>query len=161
MLAARGDESVSAEAALATICQAYWYPLYAHVRRRGNDPERARDLTQGFFGELLAKDSIARADPERGRFRTFLLAALDHFLHHQHRAGQLIPRIDLQQKVVVELSLLPVIQDHITTQPAPQVLEQRTESQMLGKLIDDHGRDSGTAVQPFVFRVGVSAETPA
>jgi RNA polymerase sigma factor (sigma-70 family) len=92
VLAARGDKSVSAEAALATLCQAYWYPLYAHVRRRGNDPERARDLTQGFFGELLAKDSIARADPERGRFLTFLLAALDHFLHHQHRDAQALKR---------------------------------------------------------------------
>lgn len=92
VLAASGHESVSAEAALATLCQAYWYPLYAHVCRRGHDPESARDLTQGFFAELLAKDSIARADRERGRFRTFLLAALDHFLHHQHRDAQALKR---------------------------------------------------------------------
>ena len=92
VLAASGNASVSTEAALATLCQAYWFPLYAHVRRRGNDPESARDLTQGFFSELLAKDSIARADRERGRFRTFLLAALDHFLHHQHRDAQALKR---------------------------------------------------------------------
>ncbi len=92
VLAAGSDQPVSAEAALATLCQAYWYPLYAHVRRRGHDAENARDLTQGFFAELLARDSIARADRERGRFRTFLLAALDHFLHHQHRDAHALKR---------------------------------------------------------------------
>jgi len=69
--------------ALAQLCEAYWYPLYAYVRRRVHDVHEAQDLTQAFFSRLLEKQTIARADPERGRFRTFLLAALQNFLHNE------------------------------------------------------------------------------
>lgn len=66
--------------ALAELCRTYWYPLYAFVRRKGNSPHDAQDLTQAFFARLLEKNYVARADRERGRFRTYLLAALTHFL---------------------------------------------------------------------------------
>ncbi|MBI3414589.1 MAG: sigma-70 family RNA polymerase sigma factor [Verrucomicrobia bacterium] len=92
VLAARGDDTTCVHAALSTLCQAYWYPLYAHVRRRGHDAENARDLTQGFFAQLLARNAVELADPQRGRFRTFLLAALDNFLHHAHRDAQALKR---------------------------------------------------------------------
>jgi RNA polymerase sigma factor (sigma-70 family) len=92
VLAAAQGDSPTAAAALAKLCGSYWYPLYAHVRRRGNDSEAARDLTQGFFAQLLAKGSIASADSNRGRFRTFLLAALDNFLHHHHRDANALKR---------------------------------------------------------------------
>jgi DNA-directed RNA polymerase specialized sigma24 family protein len=92
VLAACGGESPQAGAALERLCQTYWYPLYAHVRRRGHDADQARDLTQGFFAEMLARHTIARADPNRGRLRTFLLTALDHHLHHQHRDAQALKR---------------------------------------------------------------------
>lgn len=73
--------------ALEQLCRTYWYPLYAHVRRRGYGPEDAEDLTQDFFAQLIAKDWVGMADPARGRFRSFVLAALDHFLANQwHRA---------------------------------------------------------------------------
>jgi len=62
------------------LCRAYWYPLYAFVRRKGHGPHDAQDLTQAFFARLLEKNYVAQADRERGRFRTFLLAALTHFL---------------------------------------------------------------------------------
>jgi RNA polymerase sigma-70 factor (ECF subfamily) len=65
---------------LEQLCQAYWYPLYAYVRRKGYGPEDAQDLTQGFFARLLKDNRIALADPARGRFRTFLLSALQNFL---------------------------------------------------------------------------------
>src|SRR6266699_2659265 len=80
VLAAADDLASGSEGALSALCQSYWFPLYAHVRRRGHDAESARDLTQGFFAELLAHKTMAQADRNRGRFRTFLLAALDHFL---------------------------------------------------------------------------------
>jgi len=92
VLAAGDTSAPGSHAALASLCQIYWYPLYAHVRRRGHDPENARDLTQGFFVELLARNAIELADPQRGRFRTFLLAALDNFLHHAHRDAQTLKR---------------------------------------------------------------------
>src|SRR5437016_1156939 len=70
----------SGAAALEQLCQCYWYPVYAYVRRKGYGPEEAQDLTQGFFARLLDGNRIALADPARGRFRTFLLSAMQNFL---------------------------------------------------------------------------------
>jgi RNA polymerase sigma-70 factor (ECF subfamily) len=80
--AAGGDDS-SARAALARLCEIYWYPLYAYVRRRGSDPDDARDLTQGFLVSLLERRSFENLKQERGRFRAFLLASLKHFLANE------------------------------------------------------------------------------
>ncbi len=75
-----GSKASLAHDALARLCRTYWFPLYAHVRRRGFSAHDAEDLTQEFFARLLARQSIAQADPARGRFRTFILTALNHFL---------------------------------------------------------------------------------
>jgi RNA polymerase sigma factor (sigma-70 family) len=80
VLHAGRDESAQAQAALAQLCQAYWYPLYSFVRRQGYSPHDAEDLTQAFFAQLLEKRGLKRVDPEQGRFRTFLLASLKNFL---------------------------------------------------------------------------------
>jgi len=85
VLAAGDSASPHATAALETLCRAYWYPLYAYVRRQGRTPEDAQDLTQEFLAHLLAKRFPRGAVPERGRFRSFLLASLRHFLVDQHR----------------------------------------------------------------------------
>jgi RNA polymerase sigma-70 factor (ECF subfamily) len=68
------------ELALAALCQAYWFPLYAFIRRQGTPPQDAEDLTQGFFAHLLSKEALSGVGREKGRFRTFLLASLKHFL---------------------------------------------------------------------------------
>src|SRR5215467_11090282 len=73
----------SAEAALAKLCQLYWYPIYAFVRRRGCSQEDAKDLTQEFFSRVLEKNYLEDANPSRGRFRSFLLAAVRHFLANE------------------------------------------------------------------------------
>ena len=83
VLHAGGEDSPTARAALERLCAAYWYPLYAHVRRRGQGPDDAADLTQEFFAVLLRRNSLAHVGPEKGRFRTFLLTSLDYFLHDQ------------------------------------------------------------------------------
>ncbi len=86
MAAGRRSSPVAA-AALADLCQRYWFPLYLYVRRRVNNVEEARDLTQEFFARLLEKNTVARADPGRGKFRSFLLASLQHFLDNEwHKA---------------------------------------------------------------------------
>ena len=72
--------TVQSEKALEELCRTYWYPLYAYVRRRGHSPEDAQDLTQEFFARLLEGQSLAGADPELGRFRSFLLTSMNHFL---------------------------------------------------------------------------------
>jgi RNA polymerase sigma-70 factor (ECF subfamily) len=83
VLAAAHDSRPDARAALATLCQTYWRPLYCYVRRRGHSPDDAQDLTQQFFATLLEKEHLRVADPDRGRFRSFLLAVLNHFLANE------------------------------------------------------------------------------
>ena len=77
------DSSPDSKRALESLCETYWFPLYAYARRRVVDVNEARDLTQAFFAELLEKNSVAAATPERGRFRAFLLTAFKHFLFKQ------------------------------------------------------------------------------
>jgi RNA polymerase sigma-70 factor (ECF subfamily) len=101
--AGEGSET-QARAALESLCSQYWYPLYAFVRRQGRTLHEAEDCTQQFFSHLLTHSTVAHARPERGRFRTFLLAALRNFLTNEwHRAhaekrggGQTILSLDLQ-----------------------------------------------------------------
>jgi len=80
VLAAGESASPEAEAALEKLCRTYWYPLYAYVRRCGHSPHDAQDLTQGFFARLLEKNWVGAADREKGRFRSFLLSLLNHYL---------------------------------------------------------------------------------
>jgi RNA polymerase sigma factor (sigma-70 family) len=77
--AGRGDITRSA-AALEQLCQRYWHPIYAFIRRRGSGRPEAEDLTQAFFEHLLDKETLKKVDPSKGKFRTFLLASLTHFL---------------------------------------------------------------------------------
>ena len=83
LTAARGDLPHAADA-LAKLCQVYWYPLYAYVRRRGCSPEDAQDATQSFFARILRGDLLPRASAQRGRFRSFLLTSLQNFLADEH-----------------------------------------------------------------------------
>jgi RNA polymerase sigma-70 factor (ECF subfamily) len=89
VVAAKSDEAseTRARAALEELCRAYWYPLYAFVRYRGYSSEDAQDLTQSFFARIIETGGLASADPARGRFRSYLLGALKHFLVNEwHRA---------------------------------------------------------------------------
>ena len=88
ILAAVDPADPAARDALADLCSAYWYPVYAFIRGRSHDPDEAADLTQGFFVRLLDKGLLAAADPEKGRFRTLILADCSRFLA-DHRDRQL------------------------------------------------------------------------
>jgi RNA polymerase sigma-70 factor (ECF subfamily) len=89
---AAGHGGESSQAALADLCGAYWYPVYAFIRRRGHSAEDARDLAQEFFATLLEKGYLADADPERGRFRAFLLTAVSRFVSKQHERAAALKR---------------------------------------------------------------------
>ncbi len=98
VLAAGRSESTHARDALEQLCRAYWQPIYAFVRREGHSPADAQDLTQEFFARLLQKHYLQTADRSKGRFRSFLLASLKHFLANewdkataQKRGGKLAP----------------------------------------------------------------------
>ena len=83
VLTAGATDTTSAHEALAKLCRSYWYPLYAYIRRRGHSPEDAEDLTQEFFARFLEHNWVGRADREKGRFRTFLLSAMNYFLANE------------------------------------------------------------------------------
>lgn len=74
------SQAPASKAALAELCSVYWYPIYAFVRRQGYNPEQAKDLTQGFFLHLLERKALRRVSPFKGRFRSFLIASLRHYL---------------------------------------------------------------------------------
>ncbi len=80
---ARAADTTVAREALEKLCQTYWYPLYAFVRRQGRSPHDAQDFTQEFFARLLEKNYLAEVDQAKGRFRSFLLAAMKHFLANE------------------------------------------------------------------------------
>jgi RNA polymerase sigma-70 factor (ECF subfamily) len=102
VVAARDRSVPEASAALAELCRAYWYPLYAYMRRQGRDPDQAQDLTQEFFARFLEKDFLAAVEQDKGKFRSFLLAACRHFLANesdraraQKRGGGRVLPLDL------------------------------------------------------------------
>jgi RNA polymerase sigma factor (sigma-70 family) len=91
LLAGRGA-SPQASDALETLCRTYWRPIYAFLLRRGHSAADAQDLTQEFFSRLLASDSFRTADPLKGRFRSFLLGALNHFLANEWKREHRLKR---------------------------------------------------------------------
>jgi RNA polymerase sigma-70 factor (ECF subfamily) len=104
VLSAGRNDTTRARAALSHLCEVYWYPLYAYVRQRGCSPEDAQDLTQEFFARLIEKGSLAHADPARGRFRSFLLAAFTHFLTHEWEKTRALKRGGGQAAVSLDLA---------------------------------------------------------
>jgi len=98
VLSARAGQDAPSREALENLCRRYWAPLYAFIRRQGESPHDARDLTQAFFARLLEKDYLQAVVREKGRFRSFLLASLKHFLSNerdrtraQERGGAQVP----------------------------------------------------------------------
>lgn len=92
VLAAADQKSPEAAGALEQLCLTYWRPLYVYVRRRGYGMEDAQDLTQGFLSDFLSKGAFDLADPARGRFRTFVLKSLQHFLTDEWKRAHRIKR---------------------------------------------------------------------
>jgi RNA polymerase sigma-70 factor (ECF subfamily) len=88
VLAAGEEGSEEAGAALSRLCQTYWFPVYAFIRKRGHSPEQAQDFTQEFFAVFLEKNYVAKAARDRGRFRAFLMSSVENFLHNQHDRAQ-------------------------------------------------------------------------
>jgi len=104
VLSARQVPSAQASEALSALCRSYWFPLYAYVRRRGHSAHDAQDLTQEFFARLLAKNWLDQVDRRKGRFRSFLLASVNHFLANEwdraraakRGGGQIIIPLDVE-----------------------------------------------------------------
>ena len=92
ILAARDGSPSESEQALSALCEAYWYPLYAFVRLQGYKPEEAQDLTQAYFVRLLEKNYLQEVEPSSGRFRSFLMVTMKHFLSNERQREQALKR---------------------------------------------------------------------
>ena len=139
VLAAREEDSPHAAEALAKLCRIYWYPLYAFIRRRGHSPHDAQDLTQEFFYRLLDKRYLDAVDYRKGRFRSFLLAALEHFLANEWRCSQAQRRGGGQQVISIDDDAEQRYAREPATNLSPErIYEQRWAlaflEQVLGKL---------------------------
>lgn len=88
VLAAGSPESTRYKEALETLCRTYWFPIYAYLRRKGHSASKAEDQTQGFFTHMIEMHDLCQADPDRGRFRSFLLSMLKHFMADQWDRSQ-------------------------------------------------------------------------
>lgn len=103
VLSARSLDAPAARTALETLCRQYWYPIYAFIRRQGRNHHEAEDLTQAFFARVIEGDSIGRAQPQRGRFRTFLLTAAANVLTDEWRRAHAHKRDGGKEHVPLEI----------------------------------------------------------
>jgi len=101
VLSARGD-SPQAQAAFGELCSAYYAPVLAFIRRSSRDEDTARDLTQGFFAQLIAQHGLGTVEPGHGRFRSYLLGAVKHYLHKEHDRASTAKRGGAQKPLPLE-----------------------------------------------------------
>ncbi len=126
VLAAADSASPGAQEALEQLCRTYWYPLYAFVRLKGYPPEDAEDLTQAFFERFLQKRAIKSATAERGRFRSFLLTALQYFLCDQFDRATAIKRGgDVRFIPLDTLEAEAQVQEAAASQRSPEMVFDR------------------------------------
>ncbi len=136
VLAAGMEESPLAADALERLCRTYWYPIYAYVRRRGHEASGAQDLTQEFFFRLLRKNYLAQADPHKGKFRSFLLVAVNYFLANEWDRARALKRGGR----VTFLSLDDTAEQRYLQEPATDLSPERIYEQswavaLLGKAL--------------------------
>lgn len=154
--AAGRSDTTRGRVALEQLCAGYWHPLYYYVRRRGYSPEDSQDLTQEFFARLLQRKSLALADPDRGRFRSFLLSALKNFLtdewdkaHALKRGGGQVLSLDFHGEEERFQA------DHIDYLTPEKAFERRWAISLLEQVysqLENEARAAGKAEQFAVFR---------
>ena len=137
VLQAAQNESTQALDALEQLCRVYWYPLYAYVRRRGYSPPDAQDLTQEFFARLLERNWLARADQAKGRFRTFLLHALERFLANEWDKVRALKRGGGQKPVPLQFETgeTRYSAERADLRTPEQVFERRWAMALLGEVM--------------------------
>jgi RNA polymerase sigma-70 factor (ECF subfamily) len=166
VLAAQDGSPSQARQALATLCEAYWEPLYAFTRRRGYAAEEARDLTQGFFAQLLEKNYLASVRPSAGKLRSFLLVSLKHFLSNELDRAQALKRgggvepISLDAEAAESRYQIEAV-DHLTPE---KVFERRWALTVIDRVMARLRQEAADKVEHFdqlkVFLTGEEPLTP-
>jgi RNA polymerase sigma-70 factor (ECF subfamily) len=149
VLAARDGSDTEARRALESLCQTYWQPLYAYIRHQGYEPDEAGDLTQAYFTEFLEKDFLADVDPEKGRFRSFLLSSLRHFLSHERSRSLALKRGGgtLTLSLDTDGAEERYLQEPATGRSPEEVFERRWALTVLGKALASLRRASAAEGQ--------------
>jgi RNA polymerase sigma factor (sigma-70 family) len=165
VLTAGRSDTTLARAALEYLCQTYWPPLYAYVRRRGNSPEDAQDLTQAFFARLLERNAVAGVAPGKGRFRSFLLTSLNHFLadewdkaRAQKRGGGQVIALDLQS-AETQLGEMPA--ENFTPEKAFEHRWAITLLEQVYQRLEEEYRAAGKAALFAALRVTLAGKSDA
>ena len=157
MVLQAGDSAVASSqslSALSELCRIYWRPLYLFLRREGHSADDAQDLTQGFFVQLIETRAYARADKEKGRFRSFLLGALKHFVANtrdrdraQKRGGGMVPE-QLDDKAIAEVEAQV---DRATKWNADHVYEREWAASLLRQSLDRLSQECRLAGKAVLF----------
>ncbi len=166
VLAAQEGSPSQARQALAALCEAYWEPLYAFTRRRGYPAEEARDLTQGFFVQLLEKDYLASVRPSAGKLRSFLLVSLRHFLSNERDRARALKRgggaapISLDAEAAESRYQIEAV-DHLTPE---KVFERRWALTVIDRVMARLRQEAADKVEHFDelkgFLTGEEPQTP-
>lgn len=152
MLRAKSNHSPEAMPALAELCSIYWRPVYAFLRRQGNSPHDAEDLTQGFFAALLERGSLASVEAAKGKLRSFLLVAVKRFAANQYEHDHALKRGGAQLPLSLDwLEAEERYRLEPATQESPDWLFERQWAlalldQVLEQLRKDYGRDGRETV---------------
>src|SRR5262245_42050818 len=155
VLKARSPDEAERRDALSTLCQAYWSPVFSYIRHREDDPETARDLTQGFFAALLSRQAIAEARRERGRFRSFLLASVKNFLSDESDYRNALKRGGGERPISIDSDTLDSVlaAEALATHVTPETLfEQRWALALLDHAMLDLEREMEGAGNADRFR---------
>jgi len=155
------------QTALAELCRIYWYPLYAYIRRQGQTPEEAQDLTQGFFLHLLEHKTLGRADRLKGKFRSFLLGSLQNYLSTEADRARCLKRGGKVEFVPLEIQ---AAEDRYQHEPADQLSAEKIFEARWALILLEHaltvlGRQYAVRGKQAVFEtlksfVGIRASSP-
>src|SRR6266513_4368983 len=157
MVLEAGDSAVASSqalSALSELCQIYWRPLYAFLRKHGYRSEDAQDLTQGFFADLIETRAYARADREKGRFRSFLLGALKHFIANARDRGRALKRggamilVKLDDRAIAETEAQIA---RAAKWQADDVYDREWAASLLRQALDRLAQESALAGKPELF----------
>jgi RNA polymerase sigma factor (sigma-70 family) len=161
ILRAAGGDDAEAQLAMALLCEAYWYPVYAFVRRQGHSAADAEDLTQGYFARFLEKGFVREVRPEHGRFRAFLLVSVRNFLHNERDRVRALKRGGGRRLVSLDAAAAERTYEHqVADRTTPEDLFERSWARtvfdraldQLDRRADRQGRGARVArLRPFLI----------
>ena len=136
VLAAKDPASKDRRDALQILIETYWKPVYLFIRRKGNDREAAKDLAQGFFTALLERNFLQYVQRDRGKFRTFLLTALEHFMADEHDRAQALKRGGGRQAISIDFAAAEASMAAPASEPADRLFRRDWALRVLAQALE-------------------------